>query len=320
MNKTNCIDLNKTKRTLQDVYIYGENSVTLLGADSKTNSNTYLIQLNLQPTPTGVSNDLIEVTSYSENVNNNGDSKSTTAKSPRETNLLMIKAEKLSANSIVKCIRKLKSSSLCVSSSRKVAALLAASKNRVKIFELEVDEEDDEVMDENDNDSVADNEESLNGNDANQTKNFNNSYQASETDEFNMPSNKPLLGNENSNKSNGSFKQFAKHQSAGSTCSTANSLCSSTAATVGSVSTITNFDSSSSTSRVKRKKNFDYDEDEDDESEDNLLNENNNEMNNFINQLKQNSSTNNNNLLEITSNQNGNQGMNLQRDNQPETI
>ncbi len=100
---------------LQDVYIYSENSVTLLGTDSKTSSNTYLIQLNLQPTPTGVSNDVIQV-SYNEN----GNSK----KTPKETNLLMIKAEKLFANSIVKCIKKLKSISFCVSSSRKVASLV----------------------------------------------------------------------------------------------------------------------------------------------------------------------------------------------------
>ncbi len=103
---------------MQDVYIYSENSITLLGTDSKTASNTYLIQLNLQPTPTSILNDLIQVTSYNEN----GTCKSKTEQA--ETNLLMIKAEKLSATSIVKCIKKLKSSSFCVSSSRKVASLV----------------------------------------------------------------------------------------------------------------------------------------------------------------------------------------------------
>lgn len=299
---------------MQDVYIYGENSITLLGTDSKTNSSTYLIQLNLQPTLMGVSNDLIEVTSYSENVN--GEARNVAVKSPRETNLLMIKAEKLNADSIVKCIKKLKSSSLCVSSSRKVAALLAASKNRVKIFELEVDEEDEEVMDENDAESVAENEESLSGAEANQAKNFNCSYQASDTDEFNMPSNK-LIPGENAMKANIVYKQFGKHQSAGSTCSIATSICSSTAATIGSVSTNVNYDSASTSSllRGKRKKNFDYDEDEDDDSEENLLNENNSEMSN-MNCSKQ-PNTNN---IEIIANQNGNQSINLQRDNQPETI
>ena len=115
-----------TYRSLQDVYIYGENSVTLLGADSKTLSNTYLIQLNLFPTPTGVSNDLIEVTSYNENGNN--------VKSSKDTNLLMIKAEKLAATSIVKCIKKLKSSTLCVSSSRKVAALVRILFTKMRNF------------------------------------------------------------------------------------------------------------------------------------------------------------------------------------------
>ena len=91
--------------------------MTLLGTDNKTSSNTYLIQLNLQPTPTGILNDLIQVTNYNENG-------TTSKKQANEANLLMIKAEKLSANSIVKCIKKLKSSAMCVSSSRKVASLV----------------------------------------------------------------------------------------------------------------------------------------------------------------------------------------------------
>lgn len=131
---------------MQDVYIYGENSVTLLGTDSKTRSSTYLIQLSLQPTPTSVLNDVIEVTNYSSSSSSDGDvgkqqQQSTTAST---TNLLMIKAEKISADSIVKCVRRLKCASFCASSSRKVCALLAANRHRVKIYELEVDEEDDE--------------------------------------------------------------------------------------------------------------------------------------------------------------------------------
>jgi hypothetical protein len=93
------------------VYIYSENSVTLLGTDNKTSNNTYLIQLNLQPTPTGLLNDLIQV-------------KSSSSSTSEQANLLMIKAEKLNANSIVKCLKKVKSSGMCVSSSRKVASLV----------------------------------------------------------------------------------------------------------------------------------------------------------------------------------------------------
>lgn len=294
------IDLSQI--SLQDVYIYGENSVTLLGTDNKTSSNTYLIQLSLQTTPTSSSSDLIEVTSYSENV-----------KSPRETNLLMIKAEKLSATSIVKCIKKLKSSCLCVSSSRKVAALLSSHRNRVKIFELEVDDDDDEIMEENDTDSLADNEDQVNPIEAYQSKGFNNSYQASDVDEFNMPNAKPS----DNPKSSIVYKQFTKHQSAGSTCSIANSICSSTAATMGSASTAVNFDANSTASsavRGKRKKNFDYDEDDDEdlESEENFINDT-NEISSFLNGKQTNG-------LVIGANQNGNQNMNLQKDNQPETF
>ena len=46
------------------------------------------------------------------------------AKWAQDSNLLMIKAEKLNSNSIIKYIKKLKSSCFCVSSSRKVAALV----------------------------------------------------------------------------------------------------------------------------------------------------------------------------------------------------
>lgn len=98
--------------SLQDVYIYNENSITLLGTDSKTFNSTYLIQLNLQLAHTRVLNDL-----NNEN-NETGSSKS------KDSNLLMIKAEKLNSNSIIKYIKKLKSSCFCVSSSRKVAALV----------------------------------------------------------------------------------------------------------------------------------------------------------------------------------------------------
>lgn len=136
--------------------------MTLLGTDSKSRSNTYLIQLNLQPTPTSVLNDLIEVTSYSSETNGNSNgtehgshapgNNRLNSKSPKEqqstTNLLMIKAEKLNADSIVKCIRKLKCSFFCASSSRKVCALLSANKHRVKIYELEVEDDEDEENEE----------------------------------------------------------------------------------------------------------------------------------------------------------------------------
>ncbi len=130
---------------MQDVYIYGEHSVTLLGTDKKSCSNTYLAQLSLQSTTLGSLNDLIEVqSSYS--AANNGESKDggKSSKQANETNLLMIKAEKLSAKSIVKCIRKAKTSGFCVSSSRKVAALLSDTRQRVRIFELEVEDDENE--------------------------------------------------------------------------------------------------------------------------------------------------------------------------------
>lgn len=279
------------------MYIYGENSVSLLGTDTKTSSSTYLVQLNLQPSPSSSSSDLIEVTSYSENT-----------KSPRETNLLMIKAEKLNATSIVKFIKKLKSSCLCVSSSRKVAALLSSQKNRVKIFELEVEDDDEEAMEENDTDS-ADNEEQISSIEAYQPRT------ATNEDEFNMP-----ISKVSENKANMVYKQFSKHQSAGSTCSIANSICSSTAATNGSCSTAVNYDAnsngSSSIFRGKRKKNFDYDEDDDDdlESEDNFINDS-SEISNFLSGKQTNSSS-----MVISANQNGNQNINLQKDNQPDTI
>ena len=95
------------------MYIYSENSVTLLGTDGKTASNTYMIQLDLEPTPAGLTNDLIQVQTYNE------------ADKKAANDLLMIKAEKLSATSIVKCIKRIKSHSFCVSSSRKVASLVS---------------------------------------------------------------------------------------------------------------------------------------------------------------------------------------------------
>ena len=223
---------------LQDVYIYGENSITLLGTDSKTASDTYLIQLNLQPTPTSVLNDLIEVTSYAE-------------KTQKETNLLMIKAEKLSADSTVKCIKKLKSAAFSVSSSRKVLALLASSKHRVKIFELEVEEED-EDMEENDAESVSEE------NSANQETMESQNNNMSSANNSKVPAS-PLINE--SNKANSLMKTFGKHQSASSTCSLAPSACSSTGATIATSITL---DSSSTVLRSKRKKIFDDDEDEDD--------------------------------------------------------
>jgi hypothetical protein len=117
--------------------------VTLLGTDKKSCSNTYLAQLSLQSSTLGVLNDLIEVqSSYSGNGDNKDASKS--SKQANETNLLMIKAEKLAAKSIVKCIKKSKTSGFCVSSSRKVAALLSDTRQRVRIFELEVEDDENE--------------------------------------------------------------------------------------------------------------------------------------------------------------------------------
>lgn len=154
------IDLSQI--SLQDVYIYNENSVTLLGSDNKTHSSTYLIQLNLQQTSSNdISNGLIEVsTNGSANTSNASQNANDDEQSKKEgKNLLMIKAEKLSATSIVKYLQKLKSSSFCVSSSRKVAALLSSSKHRVKIFELEAEddenEEEDDLACNNDNESDA---------------------------------------------------------------------------------------------------------------------------------------------------------------------
>jgi len=244
------------------VYIYGENSITLLGTDGKTALNTYLIQLNLQPTPTSVLNDLIEVTSYAE-------------KTQKETNLLMIKAEKLSADSTVKCIKKLKSGSFSVSSSRKVLALLATSKHRVKIFELEVEEED-EDMEENDAESVSE-ENSANQESMESHSNTNNMSSANNSK---LPSASPLINE--SNKANSLMKTFGKHQSASSTCSLAPSACSSTGATIATSITL---DSSSTALRSKRKKIFDEDEEEDDAvSESQTFNDTNSNFSNMRDQ------------------------------------
>lgn len=204
---------------LQDVCIYSENSVTLLGTDNKTSNNTYLIQLNLQPTPTGgILNDLIQLSSY--------DNASSRKQSVKEANLLMIKAEKLNSNSIVKCIKKLKSTAMCVSSSRKVASLLSASKHQVKIFELEVDEDDydDEDMEELDSQEIEDTMSAPHN-----------------------PVNDIMLTNSSSSNQQ---KGFTKQMSSSSSVLSA---CSSTAATVGSTNT---------TFRGKRKKDFEDEEDE----------------------------------------------------------
>jgi hypothetical protein len=286
---------------LQDAYIYGENSVTLLGTDSKTALNTYLIQLSLQTTPTGVLNDLIEVTSTT----------------PKETNLLMIKAEKLTGNSIIKCIKKLKSSSLCVSSSRKVAALLSSSKHRVKIFELEVEDEEDEEMEENDTESLVDAEDASFAVTAKSQNKENSKSQADDSVDFNLNLNKvPITMNLDGKQTNVTFnRSFSKNQSAGSTCSLAPSVCSSTAATAGT--SITLESSTSSFLRGKRKKNFE-DEDDDDEgtttSELTNLNENIDLglLNDDVGGRKANCFQEN---IEILSNQNDNQQINLQMDN-----
>lgn len=256
---------------LQDVCIYGENSVTLLGTDSKTSTNTYLAQLNLQPTPIGILNDLIEVTSYSEG----GEKKQNNAEksaNKETTNLLMIKAEKLTANSIIKCIKRLKTSSFCVSSSRKVAALLNVNRHRVKIFELEVDEEDEEIIEdepvlgqtsENDNSELVE-DSNCSYVSSKHTTTANNNNNPYELNAQNINSQQAKLNLIQS-------KQFIKHQSNGSTCSLATqSVCSSTAATIGS--TVTMLDSSSVSASnhssvsnfMRTKRKIDTDEDEDD--------------------------------------------------------
>ena len=285
---------------LQDAYIYGESSVTLLGTDSKTALNTYLIQLSLQKTPTGVLNDLIEVTSTT----------------PKETtNLLMIKAEKLTGNSVIKCIKKLKSCSLCVSSSRKVAALLSASKHRVKIFELEVEEEDEdeEEEEEAEEEGLPETEELVDKGTTTESRADESGVDFSMSKMPVAPSQcmsldpnvrQPIVG-----------RSFTKNQSAGSTCSLAQSVCSSTAATAGTSVTLDS--AASSFVRSKRKKNFDEDDDDDEAttaSEMTNLNENlelgllseevGGRKANFIQEN-----------LEILSNQNDNQHINLHMDN-----
>ena len=281
-----------TQVCLQDAYIYGENSVTLLGTDSKTCLNTYLIQLNLQTTPTGVLNDLIEVTSST----------------PKETNLLMIKAEKLTGNCIIKCIKKLKSCSLCVSSSRKVAALLSSSKHRVKIFELEVEDEDEDEMEENDTESLPEIDEQASFSNGKQQK-------LDETVDFNLNMNKlpvmpQMVDGSKQQQTNG--RSFTKNQSAGSTCSLAASACSSTAATAGTSVTLES-SSTSSFLRSKRKKNFDEDDDDDETTTTSeitdlgLLNEDSQMGSRKSNFLQDN--------VEILSNQNDNQHINNQNNN-----
>jgi anaphase-promoting complex subunit 4 len=105
--------------SIQDSYIYNENNITLMGTDKKTSSHTYLIQLDLQTdsSDSKTSTDVIEVK------HNSNDDKSSTNRDQTK-NLLMIKAEKLNANAVVKYLKNTKSSSFCVSSSRKVAALV----------------------------------------------------------------------------------------------------------------------------------------------------------------------------------------------------
>jgi hypothetical protein len=231
-----------------------------------------------------VLNDLIEVTGYSDNGgasnnNNNSESKSQDSNSSnKETNTLMIKAEKLTADSIVKCIKKLKCAFFCVSSSRKVASLLSASKNRVKIFELEVEDEDDEIMEqENDADEAVsgsahevDNESSSVSGSKDTCKVVAAKLEETTFDEFNMPTNKPVSSGGSfyaeSNKFESTVRQFSKQKSAGSTCSIANSICSSTAATIGSMNTSAG--GTSSVQRNKRKKNFEEDDEDDDTAED----------------------------------------------------
>ena len=136
--------------------------MTLLGTDSKSRSNSYLIQLTLQPTPTSVLNDVIEVTSYSSsNDENKQQQQAKEATTTTTTNLLMIKAEKLGADSIVKHIKRMKCASLCASSSRKVCALLAANRHRVRIYELEVDENDEDEAQNNIEDDEENSDENM---------------------------------------------------------------------------------------------------------------------------------------------------------------
>lgn len=141
--------------------------MTLLGSDGKSATpNTYLAQLDLQPTPIGILNDLIEVTSYSENGDKakSGGANDAQQKNGKETNLLMIKAEKLSAHSIIKCLKKFKSHCFCVSSTRKLVALLSSNKHRVKIFEMEVEDDEDDDAENNELDEGGNENEYEEGN------------------------------------------------------------------------------------------------------------------------------------------------------------
>ncbi len=276
-----------------------------MGTDSKSQSHTYLIQFDLD-SGSSVLSDLIEVTSYS----NGESSKPTSSKSPKEAPNVLIKAEKLNCACIVKCIKKLKSSSLCVSSSRKVAALLSYTKHRVKIFELECEDEDEE-MEEDDNEA----EETSEMNENNDSTNQNVARNGTQTTTIASPS--PSLNEsttssfkQSTNSNQQLMKLITKTHSAGSASSLAPSICSSTGATIATSVTLENSQSNNSFMRGKRKKNFDDDtEDDDDQNTDaaSTINTDSADITNFNEVLK-------NNLInetnEISSNQNGNQQLN----------
>ena len=263
-----------------------------------------MIQFDLD-SGSSVLSDLIEVTSYS----NGESSKPTSSKSPKEAPNVLIKAEKLNCACIVKCIKKLKSSSLCVSSSRKVAALLSHTKHRVKIFELECEDEDEE-MEEDDNEGDEASEMSENNDSTNQNgiRNGTHATMASPSPSLNESTTSSFKQSSNSNQQ--LMKLMTKTHSAGSASSLAPSICSSTGATIATSVTLENSQSNNSLMRGKRKKNFDDDtEDDDDQNTDaaSTLNTDSADISNF-NEAPKNNLINETN--EIGSNQNGNQQLN----------
>ncbi len=260
-----------------------------------------MIQFDLD-SGSSVLSDLIEVTSYS-----NGESSKPTSKSPKEAPNVLIKAEKLNCACIVKCIKKLKSSSLCVSSSRKVAALLSHTKHRVKIFELECEDEDEE-MEEDDNEVEETNEMSENNDSTTQNvvRNGTQTTIASPSPSLNE-STASSFKQVSSNSNQQLMKLITKTHSAGSASSLAPSICSSTGATIATSITLENSQSNGSFMRGKRKKNFDDDTEDDDDQNTDAGSIINTESADFNEVLK-------NNLInetnEIASNQNGNQQLN----------
>ena len=107
---------------MHDVYIYGENSVTLLGLDSRTTLNTYLIQLWMKPSEEPKEEKKIRY-EEDEDYQHYDDSENEDIERPKP-NMLLSRAEKISIESSIKVVRKYRSVGFCASSSRKVAAVV----------------------------------------------------------------------------------------------------------------------------------------------------------------------------------------------------